>query len=79
MRGARLVPLTLDCVAIKGHTEIVKALLAADDANVDAAEKYRRTPLMEASLSTRARSSLQRSAAPHTRRCSARTAWEAAH
>ena len=29
MRGARLVPLILDCVAQMGHTEIVKALLAA--------------------------------------------------
>ena len=29
MRGARLVPLILDCVANEGHTEIVKALLAA--------------------------------------------------
>ena len=29
MRGARLVPLILDCVAEKGHTEVVKALLAA--------------------------------------------------
>ena len=29
MRGARLVPLILDCVARGGHTEIVKVLLAA--------------------------------------------------
>ena len=29
MRGARLVPLILDCEASKGRTEIVKALLAA--------------------------------------------------
>ena len=29
MRGARLVPLVLDCVADRRHTEVVKALLAA--------------------------------------------------
>ena len=29
MRGARLVPLILDCVAQFGHTEVVKVLLAA--------------------------------------------------
>ena len=29
MRGARLVPLILDCVAFQGHAEIVTALLAA--------------------------------------------------
>ena len=29
MRGARLVRLFLDCVAVKGHTETVRALLEA--------------------------------------------------
>ena len=29
MRGARLVPLILDCVAQNGRTEVVKVLLAA--------------------------------------------------
>ena len=29
MRGARLVPLILDCVALNNHTETVKVLLAA--------------------------------------------------
>ena len=29
MRGARLVPLILDCVAGQGRTEVVKVLLAA--------------------------------------------------
>ena len=77
MRGARLVQLILDCVAHNGHTEIVKALLAAGG-NVNAADNER-TPLISAALSTRARGSLQRSAAPHARRCSARTAREAAH
>ena len=78
MRGARLVPLFLDCVVNEGHTEIVNALIAAG-ANVNAANKYGETPLHLAALSTRARGSLQPSAAPHARRCSARTAREAAH
>ena len=78
MRGARLVPLILDCVAYYRHTEIVKALLAAGG-NVNAAHKHGETPLHWAALSTRARGSLQRGAAPHARRCSARTAWEAAY
>ncbi len=68
----------LDCVASEGHMEVVTALLAAGG-NVNAADKYGRTPLHAAALSTRARGSLQPSAAPHARRCSARTAREAAH
>ena len=78
MRGARLVPLILDCVAYSGHTEVVTALLAAG-ANVNAANIGGMAPLHWAALSTRARGSLQPSAAPHARRCSARTAREAAH
>ena len=78
MRGARLVPLILDCVAQNGHTDIVTALLTAGG-DVNAASNAERTPLHHAALSTRARSSLQHSAAPHARRCSARTAREAAH
>ena len=78
MRGAQLVPLILDCVAREGHTEIATALLAAGG-NVNAASNNGRTPLHDAALSTRARGSLQPSAAPHARRCSARTAREAAH
>ena len=78
MRGARLVPLILDCVAQQGHTEILTALIAAG-ANVNAADNDGYTPLYNAALSTRARGSLQPSAAPHARRCSARTAREAAH
>ena len=78
MRGARLLPLILDCVAVKGHPEVVKALLAAG-ANVNAADPVGSTPLIKAALSTRARGSLQPSAAPHARRCSGRTAREAAH
>ena len=78
MRCARLVPLILDCVAAYGHPEVVKVLLAAD-ADVNAAADDGATALMGASLSTRAGDSLQRSAAPHARRCSARTAREAAH
>ena len=66
MRGARLVPLILDCVVEKGHTEIVKALLAAGG-NVNAADKRGETPLHWATLSTRARGALQPSAAPHAR------------
>ena len=78
MRDARLVPVFLDCVAEEGATEAVKALLAAG-ANANAADKDGQTPLHRAALSTRARGSLQHSAAPHARRCSARTAREAAH
>ena len=78
MRGARLVPLILDCVAREGHTDVVTALIAAD-ADVSAATNKGTTPLHYAALSTRARGSLQRSAAPHARRCSARTAREVAH
>ncbi len=78
MRGARLVPLFLDCLAKKGHTEIVKALLAGG-ANVNAADKDGGTPLYGSALSTRARGSLQCSAAPHAHRCSARAAREAEH
>ena len=70
--------LFLDCVAWNGHTEIVNALLAGG-ANVNAAANDGRTALHFAALSTRARGSLQPSAAPHARRCSARTAREAAH
>ena len=76
MRGARLVPLILDCVASNGHTDAVAALISGG-ANVNAADNKGYTPLHIAALSTRARSSLQRSAAPHARRCSARTAREA--
>ena len=72
MRGARLVPLILDCVAEYGRTETVKALLAAG-ADVDAADQDGKTPLHNPALSTRARGSLQPSAAPHARRCTART------
>ena len=82
MRGARLVPLILDCVAYMGHTETVEALIAADaNTNAVITGDYRKgeTPLHRAALSTRARGSLQPSAAPHARRCSARTAREAAH
>ena len=78
MRGARLVPLILDCVARWGHTEVVTALLAAG-ASITAADKRGETPLHLAALATRARGSLQRSAAPHAGRSSARTAREAAH
>ena len=78
MRSARLVPLILDCAAMYGHTGIVTALLAAGG-SVNAAGNYGKTPLHSAALSTRARGSLQPSAAPHARRCSARTAREAAH
>ena len=78
MRSARLVPLILDCVARAGRTEVVNVLLAAG-ANVNAARNDGQTPLHTAVLSTRARDSLQRSAAPRARRCSARTAREAAH
>ena len=78
MRGARLVRLFLDCVAREGHVEIVNALLAAG-ANANAAKDNGHTVLMTASLSRRARGSLQPSAAPHARRCSARTARGAAH
>ena len=76
MRGARLVPLILDCVARNGYAEVVKVLLAAGG-NVNAADNDGMTPLHKAALSTRARGSLQPSAAPHARRCSARTAREA--
>ena len=78
MRGARLLPLILDCVADEGHKEVVTALLAGG-ANVNAANDDGRTPLHDAALSTRARGSLQRSATPHARRCSARTARAAEH
>ncbi len=78
MRGARLVPLILDCVAGGGHEEVVKALLAAGG-NVNAANNEGRTPLHRAALSTQARGSLQPSPAPRACRCYARTAREAAH
>ena len=78
MRGARLVPLIRDCVAMNGHMEIVTALLAAG-ANVNAVENDGETPLHKAALSTRAGGERGRGAAPHARRCVARTAREAAH
>ena len=78
MRGARLVRLFLDCVADRGHAEIVNALITSG-ADVNAADNDGWTPLHWAALSTRARGSLQPSAAPHARRSSARTAREAAH
>ena len=77
MRGARLVPLILDCVAYYGHTEIVTALIAGGG-NVNAADKDGWTPLHFGALSTRARGSLQRNAAPHASRCNTRSAREAA-
>ena len=75
MRGAQLVPLILDCEA---NAEVAKVLLKAKAA-VNAANNDGWTPLHFAALSRRARSSSQPSAAPHARRCSARTAREAAH
>ena len=54
MRGARLVPLILDCVAGQGRTEVVTALLAAG-ANVNAAENGGKTPLHFAALFERVR------------------------
>ena len=78
MRGSQLVRLFLDCVALNGHTGIVNVLIA-NGSDVNAVDDNEYTPLHEAGLSTRARGSLQRSAAPHARQCSARTAREAAH
>ena len=78
MRLARLVRVFPDCVAGTGETETVVALIAKG-AKVDTATKDGNTPLHFAALSTRARGSLQPSVAPHARRCSARTAREAAH
>ena len=70
--------LFLDCVAAKGHKEIVNALIA-NGSDVKAVNKHGSTPLHFAALSARARGSLQPSAAPHARRCSARTAQKVAH
>ena len=78
MCGARLVPLILDRVARSGHLEVVTALIAGGG-NVTAADKQGKTPLHSAALSVRACGSPQPIAAPHARRCSARTAPEAAH
>ena len=63
--------------AEKGEAlKVVAAIIAGAD--VHAVNEYGYTPLQLAALSTGARGSLQPSAAPHARRCSARTAREAA-
>ena len=78
MRGARLVPLILDCAAENGHTEIVTALIAAGG-NVNAVDNRGNTPMLLAALSGPLR--LPSSAAQHRMRADARarTAREHAH
>ena len=78
MRAARLVRLFLDCVAHGGHKEIANMLIASGS-DVNAADRGGQIPLHRAALSAGACGSLQPSAAPHSRRPSARTAREAAH